>query len=119
MKKGIMFLLMLVCLVTLSFAQPWNTSRLDEAENLYEITLEMNTLLNGTIAVGIIITVFAISFTVTQLNTGSVINGLLSGSYIAAITALIFLPLGFIGLSIFTMVLLILGFSLAASYFLD
>lgn len=113
MKKLIIYLIFVLILVSFVYGQPFNTTNLTAANDIYEQTKALNDILGGLIGVGFIMVAFTIPFFITTANTGNVLAGLASGSYISAISCIILLPLGFIGFPVFQMVLLMLAMSVS------
>lgn len=118
MRKNIlnmMFILLLICTpLTYSF----NTTELENSDNLYEFTVNLNTLLDDLIGIGIIIMVFFITFVVVQDRYNDTLSGIGAGGFIGTLTAIMFLPLGLIGFHIFRYLIVITAVSTAAAVLL-
>lgn len=115
MKKLIIYPILVLILVSFAYGQPFNTTNLTAANDIYEQTVALNDLLGGIVGLGFVIVAFTITFFVTSANTGSVISGLASGSFIAAFSCIILMPLNLVGFPVFQITLLMLAISVTAA----
>jgi len=115
MKKIIiLFIIGLLLLVNVASANVFNDTALDNANDIYGQTKELNNLLNGIVGIGFILAIFSITFALITSNTGNMLSGLTAASFWATFTGMVFLPLDLIGFSVFQILLLMFGISLAA-----
>jgi hypothetical protein len=115
MKKTIKLLIFgMFLLVLTASGQIYNDTALDDADDIYEQTVALNTMLNGLVGYGFLLVVFSISFVLIQTNTANMLSALTGAGYFTTFSALIFLPLGSIGWSVFQVILIIFALSLAA-----
>lgn len=117
MRKMICVVMLVLILNSVAAADVFNTTALDNSENIYENTKNLNDLLGGILGVGIIITVFLITFILINQRTGDALSGLAAAGWFSGVTALIFLPLGLIGISVFKTVIYVFAASVGARFF--
>jgi hypothetical protein len=115
MKSYIFILITLIMVIAVS-SQPYNTTLLEDAENPYEYSLAINTLLEGIIGIAFLLIVFVVAFSVNSAN-GGMYDGLLAAGWITSLSAVILLPLGFISNHIFGFVIVLTALISAMSYF--
>ena len=112
--KRTTFILLLIVLCTSVSAQLYDIGNLTNATDIYQQSVELNVITNGLVGVGFILTTFAITFVLTSINTGDGLSGIVAGSFIATVGSVILLPLELIGMSVFTMSLILFFASTAA-----
>lgn len=115
--KPHLFLFIFVLFSASANAQVYNTTNLTNASNLYEYAYETNILLEYTIGMGILLIMFVLPFVVATSRGYSSGDGAILGSFMTGITAVIFLPLGLITMSIFQTTILICAAFTALSFF--
>lgn len=114
MKK--LYLLFLVLLATPVYAQlPFNTTNLSNADNIYEFTKEVSTATGDIIGIGILLSVFFITFSVISARYQDAVAGFSAGSFITLLSSVILLPLGLIGFHIFRITLLLAAIAVGGS----
>lgn len=116
--KKIFALLIFVIVLPSVFSQPFNTSGIDNADNIFEFASELNTLVGGIVGIGLLLTAFVITFSVVSQRYLDPLAGFGAGSFITVLSATLFMPLGLIGFNIYKIVLLISGISIAATILL-
>lgn len=110
------YLVMFLLLVSFSHADLYNTTLLDDADNLLQTTQALNTIVKDFIGLGFLLAVFLITTIIVSQRNLDMIAGLGAGSFITAISAIILLPLGLIGFHIFRIVLLGTGAIVAVTF---
>lgn len=94
--KKILLLLLFVMVASVN-AILYNTTNLTSSTDIYEQAKALNNITDNFIGYALILIAFVIPFIVTNNNTGSMFSGLGAGSFFAALTGAILLPLQFIG----------------------
>ena len=86
----------------------YDTTNLTSSTNIYEIALNTNMLVGSFIGIGILITIFIITY-VWVVKLSDSIAGLGAGAFITLVSASMLYPLGFISFTIYKIVLLLSG----------
>lgn len=106
MKAWLVILILLV--LPLAAADYYNTTTLENANDLYGQALAVNTIVSGLLGYGMIIIAFAITFVILSMNYGA-IAAIGGASFFSLIVSSILLPLGFIPFWVFRMMLVLAG----------
>jgi hypothetical protein len=117
MKRMIYFTFALI-LMSLTYAQPFNTTPLDTADNIYEFTTGLNTLTNGSIGIGLLLLTFVITYVIISGTYLDALAGVSAGAFITGLGAVILLPLGLIPFHIYKFVLVATACAMLASVLL-
>lgn len=107
MRLAVLGLVLLLCISSVG-AELYNMTNITNADGLYEQTKALNAHVNSLIGLGIIATVWVVTF-VLIMSIRGVLAGMAAGSFIGLLSATMLLPLELIGFNIYTYLLLILG----------
>ena len=107
MMKTTIYVILLLLLVSLSSAELYNTTPLDNSNNLYEWTSGLNTLSGGVVGIGIILIVGIIAFSTNLSNENNPYAGIAAACFLTGLISIILLPLGLLDTNAFQIVILI------------
>lgn len=119
MMKRFVYLIMILSMISIVYAQPFNTTNLAASENIYEQATSLNSLLGGLLGLGFLLSSVIITFVITTINTGDALSGLISGSFLGTVLGMLLLVLKFIFWWHYQIVLIILGISLGVKILLN
>ena len=115
--KPHIFILALLLMTVVSAEDMYNMTSMDNANNIYEYIIAMDTTIDSGVPhpMGIVfmLIVFSMGFIVNGLNTGNLYAGMLAGSFIAVLSGVILLPLGLLDFNVFVIALIIAAVSVA------
>lgn len=116
MKKIILMLLMLSVIFPFVNGQLYNTTNITNARDPYEQAVGLNQVTDGLLGFGFIIMAFVITFAIVSEKTGGdSIAALGAASFWAAVTSVMILPLGLIGLYTLQVVVVLCGIGILLS----
>lgn len=119
MNKKLLYLSMLLIFLSLASAELYNTTNITNANNIYEQSKALNSIVDGMVGYGILLIVTIITFAIVVNNSQppDVMAGLGAAGFIGALSATMLLPMGFIGFQDYQKIVLTFGLIIMISVY--